>query len=151
VGPGSGMGSRDYSTGPIRGQWGKLRYIPVVLRKQDEAHCPVVMRRYSYFLFEDEARYRDLCQALQRSAAKPGRQRGVRNIPLMNPLFCGRDEYLDTLRKALVNRGSAALTQAIQGLGGIGKTQTAIESPCASSNGSPRFNSKEVIKHIDSS
>jgi tetratricopeptide (TPR) repeat protein len=45
---------------------------------------------------------------------------------LRNPNFTGREEVLARLRKALTS-GPAAITQAISGLGGIGKTQLAVE------------------------
>ncbi|MFQ4139848.1 tetratricopeptide repeat protein [Nodosilinea sp. PGN35] len=46
-----------------------------------------------------------------------------------NPYFTGRDEVLATLYRQLRDRQTAAIaqTQAISGLGGIGKTQTAVE------------------------
>ncbi len=46
-----------------------------------------------------------------------------------NPFFTGREQVLDNLRVMLLASASAALVQppAISGLGGIGKTQTAIE------------------------
>lgn len=57
----------------------------------------------------------------------PGRP-DVWNIPhAWNPNFVGRDELLADLHKALVSGKRAALTQAVTGLGGIGKTQLAIE------------------------
>ena len=50
------------------------------------------------------------------------------NIPrLRNPYFTGREKSLENLRQALVSDNAAALTQAISGLGGIGKTQIATE------------------------
>jgi hypothetical protein len=50
------------------------------------------------------------------------------NVPhLRNPNFTGRDDILDRLRKSLTSGQPAALTQAIHGLGGIGKTQVAVE------------------------
>ncbi len=52
------------------------------------------------------------------------------NIPYgRNPLFTGREEVLQELHEQLTRRQKASLTQtqAISGLGGIGKTQTAIE------------------------
>ena len=50
------------------------------------------------------------------------------NIPHQrNPNFTGRVELLRDLREALDGEKSAALTQAIHGLGGVGKTQLAIE------------------------
>ena len=44
-----------------------------------------------------------------------------------NPAFTGRKDILADLRKRLTKRGRTALAQAISGLGGIGKTQTAVE------------------------
>jgi hypothetical protein len=52
------------------------------------------------------------------------------NVPyLRNPFFTGREELLKHLHDNLTQNKTAALTQAqaIHGLGGIGKTQTAIE------------------------
>ena len=50
------------------------------------------------------------------------------NVPHnRNPHFTGREDVLAKLHEALQPGGSAALTQAITGLGGVGKTQTAIE------------------------
>ncbi len=52
------------------------------------------------------------------------------NVPyLRNPFFTGREELLKQLHDNLTQNKSAALTQAqaISGLGGIGKTQTAVE------------------------
>ncbi len=50
------------------------------------------------------------------------------NIPyLRNPLFTGREDLLQHLHDNLTHNKAATLTQAISGLGGIGKTQTAIE------------------------
>lgn len=52
------------------------------------------------------------------------------NVPYrLDRIFTGRDEELTTLRQTLQQKGTAALgqTQAISGLGGIGKTRTAVE------------------------
>ena len=52
------------------------------------------------------------------------------NVPfLRNPFFTGRDDLLIRLHTILATGKQAALSQpqAISGLGGIGKTQTAIE------------------------
>jgi hypothetical protein len=52
------------------------------------------------------------------------------NVPyLRNPFFTGREELLKHLHDNLTQSKAAALTQAqaIHGLGGIGKTQTAVE------------------------
>jgi hypothetical protein len=55
---------------------------------------------------------------------------GLWNVPYRrNPFFTGRDQVLKDLHKVLRKGSEAALTQvaAIAGLGGIGKTQTAVE------------------------
>lgn len=52
------------------------------------------------------------------------------NVPVRrNPLFTGREDVLEALANALHTKHTVALTQvqAISGLGGIGKTQIAIE------------------------
>ena len=50
------------------------------------------------------------------------------NIPhYRNPNFSGRDSELATLKTALENSNITAVTQAIAGLGGVGKTQLAVE------------------------
>jgi hypothetical protein len=45
------------------------------------------------------------------------------NIPDRNPFFTGRQQVLAQLQEALAAQGRAALS----GLGGVGKTQTAVE------------------------
>jgi tetratricopeptide (TPR) repeat protein len=45
------------------------------------------------------------------------------NLPERNPFFTGRERVLMQLQEALAARGQAAVT----GLGGVGKTQTALE------------------------
>ena len=45
------------------------------------------------------------------------------NLPERNPFFTGREQVLTQLQEALAAQGRAALS----GLGGVGKTQTAVE------------------------
>src|SRR5262249_36077360 len=52
------------------------------------------------------------------------------NVPYVrNPFFTGREEILETLHKYLTGEAAVTLTQsyALSGLGGIGKTQLAVE------------------------
>jgi hypothetical protein len=52
----------------------------------------------------------------------------VWNVPFRrNPVFTGREQALDTLASELRRGAAAAVTQAIQGAGGIGKTALAVE------------------------
>ena len=73
-------------------------------------------------------------QPLQRAIAEqplfPGALPAVWNIPFRrNPHFTGRDGLIAEIEKALAAGEAAALTQpqAITGLGGVGKTQLAVE------------------------
>jgi tetratricopeptide (TPR) repeat protein len=52
----------------------------------------------------------------------------VWNLPYRrNPDFTGRDELLGSLAEALTGGGSVAVTQVLQGAGGVGKTTLAAE------------------------
>lgn len=50
------------------------------------------------------------------------------NVPYEpDPLFTGRDQLLDQLHTSLLSHETTVLTQVISGLGGVGKTQLAVE------------------------
>ncbi|WP_370381846.1 FxSxx-COOH system tetratricopeptide repeat protein [Catenulispora sp. GAS73] len=58
----------------------------------------------------------------------PGREAVlVNHIPARNPQFTGRREHLDRIRTGLTGNRVALLPQALYGLGGIGKTEIALE------------------------
>jgi tetratricopeptide (TPR) repeat protein len=53
---------------------------------------------------------------------------GIWNVPYRrNPDFTGREELLSTLADRLAGGGTAAVTQVLQGGGGVGKTSLAVE------------------------
>jgi len=93
----------------------------------------------------DEALLQGIKQERMKPPVKPtfprGAQRSVTERPRFpgalppiwnvhhnrNPNFTGREEHLASLKKDLSSGKPAALTQAIHGLGGVGKTQLALE------------------------
>src|SRR4051794_36846677 len=69
------------------------------------------------------------CKPLAASSAADGAASGrIFHVPYArNRAFTGREAILSALDEALKAHRATALTQAIAGLGGIGKTQTAVE------------------------
>ena len=68
------------------------------------------------------ARVRLLAPSVESTSAN------VWHVPPANPFFSGREQYLETLHNSLTTASEpTALTQAIKGLGGMGKTQTALK------------------------
>ena len=57
---------------------------------------------------------------------QPGSVPRVWNIPARNAGFTGRDDLLEAVRERLL-AGDRAVVQALRGMGGVGKTQLAIE------------------------
>ena len=74
-----------------------------------------------------ERSLRELTQARREPGLlPPGSVLRVWNIPARNPAFTGRDDLLVTVRDRLV-AADRTVAQALQGMGGVGKTQLAIE------------------------
>jgi TIR domain-containing protein len=63
------------------------------------------------------------------AARFPGRPPAIFNVPARNPNFTGRGELLQALRGQLAETATGAIVQAsaVHGLGGVGKTQLAVE------------------------
>ena len=74
-----------------------------------------------------ERSLRELAAARQGAGPlPPGSVLRVWNIPARNPGFTGRDGLLAAVRDRLL-AGDTAVVQALHGMGGVGKTQLAIE------------------------
>ena len=126
-------------------QPGGSRFIPILLPGSEPAHIPDPIRGHSYYRFatfdltdpDFEALYRHL--TAQPATPRPNlgsiqilppipRPGPWWNVPYpRNPHFTGREAILTQLEAALATATPAARTQAIAGLGGVGKTQTAVE------------------------
>jgi hypothetical protein len=68
-------------------------------------------------------------QATSGEARFPGHRPAVFDVPARNPHFTGRNDLLEALRIHLAERATGAVVQAsaVYGLGGVGKTQLAVE------------------------
>ncbi|HUD35540.1 MAG TPA: FxSxx-COOH system tetratricopeptide repeat protein [Streptosporangiaceae bacterium] len=57
----------------------------------------------------------------------PGNEPAINTAPVANVRFTGREEDLRELRELLSESGASGVPVALQGIGGVGKTQIAIE------------------------
>ena len=114
------------------------RFIPILLPGSVLAHIPTPVLghdRYEIASFSRTDRgydglYRHLMNKPEVIAPKIGTlgEPVVWNVPYpQNRNFTGREAILAQLEAALASGTPAALRQAIAGLGGVGKTQTAVE------------------------
>lgn len=132
------------------------KFIPVLLESGEANHIPAPVQGVTYYFAQNEEGYEELyrrltdqprhlkpelgdvrvfhsnVRKLQPLEPKERRQDFFAaqwtNLPYeRNPFFTGREEILKNMHEALGKQGATALSQAISGLGGIGKTQTAIE------------------------
>lgn len=125
-------------------QTGEARIIPIIIRSADWTTAPFAKlqslpkeaKPVNSWRKKDEA-WTDVAKGIRQvveelsgklnfpsihGISEP--QKPIWNIPLeRNPFFTGREDILGKIREALVSTGRAGFT----GLGGIGKTQTAVE------------------------
>ncbi len=129
------------------GEQGKLLHVRVRECKLEGLLKPIV---YIDLVGLDEPKAKEaLLEGIKRERAKPAVKPGfparverfvaeqprfpgslppIWNVPHnRNPNFTGREELLAALHRALRSKQPTALTQAISGLGGVGKTQLAVE------------------------
>jgi tetratricopeptide (TPR) repeat protein len=116
------------------------KFVPVFFASQDEQFIPEPVSGHTRYLLNSQNNYGNLYAFLTGQAGVPRGELGslkslahepveplrfgmLSNIPDRNPFFTGREPVLAQLQEALVDRGRAALS----GLGGVGKTQTAVE------------------------
>jgi tetratricopeptide (TPR) repeat protein len=122
----------------------QARVIPILLRPSAWKGAPFAKlqalpsegKAVTSWANHDEA-FVDIAEGIQRVVEELSgttsvgvAQLSIRNVPYArNPLFTGREDVLKRLHTALKAGKTTALTQpqAISGLGGIGKTQTAVE------------------------
>ena len=122
-------------------------FIPVIFSSEDSDNIPIMLRGATHYNLGTEENYESLYRHLtnQPHVQKPelGKQKPMPprerkqefidvlwNVPYpRNTFFTGRESILEQVHKGLMSSKSVAISQplAISGLGGIGKTQTAVE------------------------
>jgi tetratricopeptide (TPR) repeat protein len=125
------------------------KFIPVLFSDGKYEHIPRAVRGASHYIVDKEEDYEKLYRHLTKQPIneKPelGKLRALSikerkysfaipwNIPQSTQFFTGRQDILDQLKTTLVSGGVSAITQrtqqtqVVRGMGGIGKTQTALE------------------------
>jgi tetratricopeptide (TPR) repeat protein len=121
------------------------KFIPVIFTPEDGNYIPTILRGATNYIPNTEKSYESLYRHLtdQPLIEKPilGKHKSLPprprkeefctlpwNVPFpRNPYFTGREDVLRKLHNSLKSDKATALAQAISGLGGIGKTQTAVE------------------------
>jgi len=121
------------------------KFIPILFSSEDEAHIPIVLKGATHYKLEKKEGYESLYRHIthQPLILKPDMGKLKVKPPLLqskdassvpcnvpfqrNPYFTGREDVLKQLHSTLKSKKTTALAQAISGLGGIGKTQTAVE------------------------
>ncbi len=114
----------------LKGLWPSMNYIKLVGLDETSARDALLAGvRRERATPPTRPNFPDAPQRLVPNSPRfPGALPGTWNVPHQrNPNFTGREELLTDLRTALTSGQHAALTQAISGLGGVGKTQLAIE------------------------
>ena len=120
------------------------RVVPIVLSEEDVKYIPVFLRDATYFNPGTDENYARLIHHLSTQQGyqkceldSPKSQQRSKSAALVAPwsvpfprntFFTGRASVLRKLRSAFINRGaSSSHITVLSGLGGMGKTQTAVE------------------------
>jgi len=105
------------------------KFFPILFIQDDKKHIPTILRSTAHFLLDEK--FSKLVGLLKGTlGVDPAelKQEPIFDLPIKrNLFFTGREEILEDIRENLESGHETALTQAIKGLGGIGKTQIAVE------------------------
>ncbi len=105
------------------------KFFPILFNKEDLKHVPTILRSTNHYLLDENfSKLLGLIKGTLGIDPVDLKQEPIFNLPIKrNSFFTGREEILEDIRESLEAGHETALTQAISGLGGIGKTQIAVE------------------------
>ena len=122
------------------------KFVPLVFDHRDVEFIPESLSIHTHYVLDSEAGYTSLYAFLTGQAGVKPQVLGslvtipqkrvaplrfeIHNLPFpSNPLFTGRGTELETLRRYLSNNTATSmlLTLVVQGMGGVGKTQLAVQ------------------------
>jgi hypothetical protein len=122
------------------------KFVPILFDRTDEQFIPEPLRGSTHYLLNSEENYQGLYRFLTDRAGVPPGGLGplkllalpaaeplrflINNLPFAsNPAFTGREEELRNLQVKFQKgeQHSGILTVVVHGLGGVGKTQLAVE------------------------
>lgn len=133
------IGSRQYV------DWRKIRFEPPTSPEYGKKLAEIAVQiresleRVQLKVITPEPKKAEAYTDSKMSESMSGREKSLRikstssapifNVPSKNMFFTGRKKHIEQLHESLKLNGAMALSQpqAISGLGGIGKTQTAVE------------------------
>jgi tetratricopeptide (TPR) repeat protein len=110
----------------------KGSFIPILFSEDNFDHIPNFLDPLSKFSIQSNDDIKKLAGQLKKLPKKIGIKPVTSSIPFNVPIhqnrfFTGREDILKQLRENLEAGKQTALTQALSGLGGVGKTQIAAE------------------------
>jgi len=122
-------------------QGANRKFIPLVPSSGDRADIPLPLRDATFYQPQREDGYEKLLRRLTGQPAVPRpplgtvprlsphvRRAALWNVPFQrNRFFTARDDVLQAMASGFQPGGDPGNVQVISGLGGIGKTQTAVE------------------------
>ena len=118
----------------LKGLWPQIVYIDLFNKKEDEARKTLLAKieqavKSKRLKAKTRPKFEGFTgDAHTRKPRYPGTLPPYWNMPIQqNQHFTGREEILAQLQESLEAEHGAALTQMLKGLGGIGKTQIAVE------------------------
>ena len=112
----------------VPGLFRPIGYIELVGLEEEEARRTLLANVKKGRVKPEKVSFpRSISHAYRQPVRFPGSPPPIFNLPRRNPNFTGRDDLIDEVLDKLTSTGRSTVIQALTGMGGIGKSQLAIE------------------------